>query len=66
MGEQYFGLLSFDLGMKLKVKVDGKLDDWKKLNSKLVYKLFKKLKVLIIISDEGYLYLYVSVKELEN
>lgn len=65
-GEQHFGLLSFDPGTKLKVKVDGKSDDWKKLNSKSVYKPSKKLKALNITSDEGYLYLHVSAKELEN
>ena len=65
-GEQHFGLLSFDPGTKLKVKVDGKSDDWKKLNSKSVYKPSKKLKALNITSDEGYLYLHVSAKELED
>ncbi|WP_141431127.1 hypothetical protein [Bacillus sp. 03113] len=65
-GEQHFGLLSFDPGSSLKVKIDGADDDWKALKSKTIYPASSNLSSLNVTSDEGYLYMKVQSKDIRN
>lgn len=59
--EQQFGLLSFD---RLKIKIDGDKNDWKKLKSKPIYEKGNKfIEKVYIDHDERYLYLAIKYKE---
>lgn len=64
---EQFGLLSFD---RLKVKVDGDLNDWNKNKTEPLYSTDKKseskIKSLFVDHDERYLYLAIQYSDLKN
>ncbi|MCA0173616.1 hypothetical protein [Bacillus sp. RAR_GA_16] len=70
--EQQFGLLSFDPGKQLKIKIDGDLEDWK--NEKPLFESKNKdqnLQRSFMTSDEKYIYFRLdyqtmSVEQLEK
>ncbi|WZL72715.1 hypothetical protein QBE52_16870 [Clostridiaceae bacterium 35-E11] len=78
--EQQFGLLSFDPGKRLKVKVDGQREDWEQAkidpafveNPRLVQSLGdeyddgRNIKNLYVTSDARYLYLRIDYKTFKN
>ncbi|MBM7702481.1 hypothetical protein [Metabacillus iocasae] len=64
--EQRFGLLSFEPGDTLKVKVDGKISDWKELNIASSYPKSKQLKGLYVTSDEAYVYVRLDTQNIES
>ncbi|WP_110113450.1 hypothetical protein [Bacillus sp. CGMCC 1.16541] len=63
--EQRFGLLSFDPGETLKVKVDGQKDDWNEWRAQSVYPSSKHLKGMYVTSDEAYLYVRLDADRVE-
>ena len=65
--EQQFGMLSFDPGNKLKIKVDGNVDDWKKAKIKPLYKSKNEkenFQGLSMTSDEKYIYFRLDYNEM--
>lgn len=64
---EQFGILSFD---RLKVKVDGDLNDWNKNKVEPLYSIDKKtenrIKSLYVDHDERYLYLAIQYNDLKN
>lgn len=65
--DEQFGILSFD---RLKVKVDGDLNDWKKNKIEPLYSIDKKstnrIKSLYIDHDERYLYMAIQYNDLNS
>lgn len=64
---EQFGILSFD---RLKVKVDGDLNDWKKNKTEALYSTDKKsenkIKNLYVDHDERYLYFAIQKADLKS
>ena len=64
--EQMFGLLTFEPGQSQKIIIDGKVDDWKAINTSSVYDSSSILKGLYVSHDEGYLYVRVDAEEMDQ
>lgn len=64
--EQHFGLLSFDPGETLKVKVDGDLSDWESADIKplVTSKGDGNFQKLYMTSDEKYIYFRLDFEEM--
>lgn len=61
--EESYGVLGMYPGKSNTLKIDGKLDDWKDINSKDIKKVSTPLTDLNITHDEGYVYISAHLPE---
>lgn len=65
--EQQFGLLSFDPGNELTIKVDGDVQDWEEAEIEPLYQSVKgNFKSLSMTSDEKYIYFRLDYKNMSE
>ncbi|WP_394175742.1 hypothetical protein [Guptibacillus hwajinpoensis] len=65
--EQQFGLLSFDPGNDLTIKVDGDIEDWEEAEIEPLYQnVGENFKSLSMTSDEKYIYFRLDYKNMSK